>query len=121
MPRKPAFVSRTALFEFFACLCEVVTISGVAARNARRKQKEKSGEARLLKTGRNATKARHGLVQAGGNPEVTPPLAFPILRSVVVVHLLEGENRYAMLRSHSTPFIARRCQTRAWFLLSRLW
>jgi len=47
VPRKPAFVSRIALFEFFACLCEVVTISGVAARNARRKQKEKSGEARL--------------------------------------------------------------------------
>ena len=41
--RKLAFVSRTALFEFVACLCEVVTISGVAARrNARRKQKEKT-------------------------------------------------------------------------------
>jgi hypothetical protein len=47
VPRKPAFVLRIALFEFFACLCEVVSISGVAARNTRRKQKEKSGEARL--------------------------------------------------------------------------
>ena len=44
MPRKSTFASRTALFEFFACLCEVVTISGVAARNARRKQKRKAGE-----------------------------------------------------------------------------
>jgi len=39
--------AQTVVFEFFACLCEVVSISGVAARNARSKQKEKSGEARL--------------------------------------------------------------------------
>jgi len=47
VPRKPAFVLQAVVFEFFACLCEVVSISGVAARNARSKQKEKSGEARL--------------------------------------------------------------------------
>ena len=36
------------------------------------------------------------------------------MRSVVVVHLLEGENRYAMLRSHSNPFIARARRERGW-------